>query len=212
MKKVKIVGFILLLIWMSFMSTGVTHAAITVDGPYIDTTTQGDWRGKFGSCFYLLPTPPPVIFKQFNIDTTTPPPYCSGGSLPATWDIFTYQGQPIYAYYFAPDNMYTETRPAADGSHPADQWNPCANNGNGGFYGATFDNGDLINGIYEPLVSTVNVMHTGSFRIAYYFLEEFVNFVCIPSARCQKDCSYKRTLKMSPAVLLSINSQLPQDP
>jgi len=95
--------------------------------------------------------------------------------LPATWDIFTYQGQPIYAYYFAPNNIDTETRPAADGSHPADQWNPCANNGNGGFYGATFDNGDHINGIYEPLVSEVTVDFKGSLQIAYYFLEEYIN-------------------------------------
>lgn len=176
MRLLKLFSFAVLTFLISFAVMGASYAAVTVDGPYTDTMTQGDWTQKYatgGSCFYLLPTPPPLIFTEFNIDSTTPPPYCVGGSLAASWDIFANQGKPIYAYYFAPDNIDTETRPSTNGKHPADQWNPCKNQ----FYGATFDNGDLEGPrpIFEPLVSEVTVNYTGSFRIAYYFLEEYIN-------------------------------------
>ena len=171
----KIISLLLLMLAVGIFSTGVVHAAISVEGPFADTTTQGDWTKGYtagGSCFYLLPMPPGI--GEFNINTTEPSPYCAGGSLATggklVWDLFADTDKPIFAWYFDPTYDDLETRPV-NGAHPADQWNPCKNQ----FYGATFDNGDEVNGIYEPFVSEVTVNYSGSFRIAYYFLEEFRN-------------------------------------
>lgn len=181
-------SFAVLAVFVSLISMGVTHAAVTVDGPYIDTTTQGDWRNTFasgGSCFYLLPKPPEVKFVEYPIDPKDPNDpghYCSGGSFTKSgkllsWDMFSLNGgstvRPMYVWYFDPTDPVTETRPLSDGTHPADQWNPCVNQGSGGFLGATFDNGDNVNGYFQPMVSEVSVDVIGSLRVAYYFLEEF---------------------------------------
>lgn len=175
MRLVKLISFLFIAVLFSGISMAVTEAAVTVDGPYTDTITGGDWTQKYatgGSCFYLLPTPPRVEWTEFNIETFTPSPLCSGGSLAMSgnleWDLFAMPDNPIYTWYFNPAGL-TQSRPE-NGSHPGDQWNPCISD----FLGATFDNGDYDNGVYEPLVSEVTVNYTGSFRIAYYFLEELL--------------------------------------
>lgn len=188
MKLFKLFSVMFLAVLLSVIGVGVTNAAVSVQGPYPDTTTQGDWRQTFatgGSCFYLLPMPASTPkYTEFLVDTTADPvPYtCSGGSFitngQLSWNMFSgpLDDKPIYAWYFDPTDPITETRPSG-GGHPADQWNPCMNNNQGGFYGATFDNGDLdpARPIFNPLTSEVTLDFTGSLRIAYYFLEEYRN-------------------------------------
>ncbi len=85
-----------------------------------------------------------------------------------SWEMFAgldEDPKPIYVYYFDPLYDDSKTMPGAD------QWNPCKND----FYGATFDNGDRLTGIYSPQIFEVTVDYTGSFRIAYYFLEEAIS-------------------------------------
>ncbi|MCP3980310.1 MAG: hypothetical protein GY716_13480 [bacterium] len=145
-----------------------------VTGPTIDDATGGDWRGAYGSCFYLLPTP------QFDVvqEPVGPGPFssnpqlydsnhCFGGSLfdpdPVTssvdWAVYA-DDPPAPAFGF-----HTSSHNAG-----SEQWDPCR----GERRWATWNNESWQS---DPLVVDLWVEQGGSLEVTYYFTME--------SARCE---------------------------
>jgi hypothetical protein len=132
------------------------QADITVTGPFIDDQTKGDWDTKYGDCFYLLPQT-----KELGQEPLNDANICVGGTFYDDGKItgtLKPDGE-VKIWYFDPTdpNRMTDS---------GDQWNPCF----GEYLGATFDN--QVSPTYDPLEGVFTVTHTGSLRVAYYFLEE----------------------------------------
>lgn len=142
--------------------TGPAFAAVTVEGPFLDEATQGNWQRAYGECFYLLPQTTQLGEMPLGDDTI-----CEGGSLLAnnllTWKLYMDNTPTLlpFVWYFNPTNPNRITR-------GGDQWNPCAER----HLGATFDN--HISNLNDPLTSEMRVTWNGSLTVAYYFLEELV--------------------------------------
>lgn len=172
--------FLVFLATFLFISIAVPlQAAVTVEGPFLDEVTQGNWPKTYGNgdykngaCFFLLPQPRKVGYIEWPLETDLSN-VCYGGSFVTSgrlveWDIFKAGADPTpFLFWFDPADQGLQTRPSGS-VFAADQWNPCMWN----YHGATFDN-DLSN--YDPLAAKLVVNHRGSLRVAFYFLEELVN-------------------------------------
>lgn len=144
------------------LGAGSAALAADVTGHFIDMSTRGDWRiPNYGECFYLLPDPQ-RIGNEDPIDPDTN--VCVGGSLVGQTDWSLVAGDPGSAGNVFVWSLTGDFAP----EFGAEQWNPCV----GAFKGATFDNGDAKQGIFNPLTNELTVTgYTGCLRLAYYFAE-----------------------------------------
>ena len=152
---------------MMAVGLGAGSVALAAD-PYvnselIDLSTGGDWPGTYGECFFLLPWPQEEGIEDPGWDGYNT---CSGGTLPTTWSLEG-AGDPGKVFVWALTlNSVGDFRPQPG----AEQYNPCL----GDYFAATFDNGDLNQGIFDPLTNELVVAdYTGCLTVAYYFSEEY---------------------------------------
>jgi hypothetical protein len=150
-------------------------AQIVVTGPTIDTTTQGDWRGHYGNCFYLIPQPKnpqewpeeivgPDLFSVNPGEYTNYSPYaphCFGGDLFNADPSLSKVDWRVYArdpssHAFAWTYFDGAVRPNVS------EWNPCL---------AAFRNGYWDDDLFtnDPLVVSLALKAGGDATIAYYF-------------------------------------------
>ena len=160
---------LLLLIACSSVSMG----QVLVNGPFFDDTTRGDWRGIYGDCFYLIPSPPGPVFEYPtgpDFFSNAPGQYastaCYGGPLfnndpllsHVDWRVFmTTNQEETFTWSYLDQLGQNGIRPNAS------QWNPCLNE----FQNGTWDNHRFTN---DPLGLELVLDAGGDATIAYYFI------------------------------------------
>jgi hypothetical protein len=143
-------------------------AEVSVSGPFVDTTTGGDWRGTYGQCFFLVPDSRDdmtreIIGPDWCADEVRQYRYnnCYGGVLfdhdPALssvdWRIFKAKGDSVDLA------TWSTNLPILD--HSA-QWNPCIHD----YRHTTYATGGLDS---DPLTVELNLDVKGDLTLAYYF-------------------------------------------
>jgi hypothetical protein len=174
---------LMLIFGLGFYET--SQAVIGIEGPFFDNQTGGDWRGVYGSCFFLLPDPvreeicdPNISFNCIeqpvgpNFYVTTKSEYryntCFGGLLSdqgrLDFSIFKINGTRTEAFAYDYENSFSGV-PAVPG---ASQWIPCVSQ----FRHTTFDN-DLF--IHDPMGAELQLIDViGDIEIAYYLTDESI--------------------------------------
>ena len=174
-------------------------ADISVSTRAIDDTTGGDWRGKYGSCYSVVPWAPRATFPEYQVGpdfqgdspeqyiiSTIPfeepnvpliPPEdaaCIAGAATDAFDfrVFTKSSpdpNPGHAFVWGFHEPGSNEGNAVLPNTP--QWNACRNI----FYPATFDS-DLF--AYDPMSAEIKLDKGGSATVAFYFLSEYDIYQC----------------------------------
>lgn len=142
-------------------------ADISVAGPFFDDATRGDWRGTYGSCFYLLPDG----WRQLTRHAVGPDSFakhheqyrynnCYGGPM-----FDRDSGETSVDFRISRND---ETNREVTAWHTAAyveesaQWNPCLER----FKHSTWSNGLSDK---DPLTLELRMSAQGTVQIAYYF-------------------------------------------
>jgi len=149
----------------------------------IDDTTGGDWRGKYGSCYSVVPWAPRAVFPEYQIGPEFQGENPGQYTIPITGnpDAFCVAGAATDAFDF---RLFTASSPEPNPGHAfvwgfhdpgsgggnevlsgTPQWNACRSI----FYPATFDS-DLFD--YDPMSTEIKLKKGGSATVAFYFLSE----------------------------------------
>ena len=149
----------------------------------IDDTTGGDWRGKYGSCYSVVPWAPRAVFPEYQIGPEFQGENPGQYTIPITGnpDAFCVAGAATDAFDF---RVFTKSSPTPNPGHAfvwgfhdpgsgggnevlagTPQWNACRSI----FYPATFDS-DLFD--YDPMSAEIKLDKGGRAKVAFYFLSE----------------------------------------
>lgn len=168
----KKLGF--LLVVMVAFSPALGAAGLQVSGPFIDDQTQGDWRGVYGQCFYLIPD----NWQDKTKDVVGPDRMsqsqeqyrynnCYGGVMFSENPLETRIDWRIYRNN--PNTPFATTWSATDIQPAGAQWNPCLQD----FRHTTWSDG---NAKHDPLTVDLILNAQGSMSLSYYFTNS--NFTC----------------------------------
>ena len=187
------------LLGLCALYTASATADISVSTRAIDDTTGGDWRGKYGSCYSVVPWAPRATFPEYQVGpdfqgdspeqyiiSTIPfeepnvpliPPEdaaCIAGAATDAFDfrVFTKSSpdpNPGHAFVWGFHEPGSNEGNAVLPNTP--QWNACRNI----FYPATFDS-DLF--AYDPMSAEIKLDKGGSATVAFYFLSEYDIYQC----------------------------------
>jgi hypothetical protein len=150
------------------LAAGPAAAEIAVSGPFIDDQTGGDWRGRYGRCFYLIPD----AFAERTRDSLGPDFFrgqqeeyryntCYGGSLFRLSPSQTRVDWRIYESNV--DRPDVTTWAATDIVPGSAQWNPCLQS----FRHTTWSNESFA---ADPLVVELKLSVQGALSVAYYLV------------------------------------------
>ncbi|MBI5742197.1 MAG: DUF4215 domain-containing protein [Nitrospirae bacterium] len=156
---------LLYLVLVIAMAVNSAYGAIIVGEPVIDDVTQGDWRGTYGECFYLIPQPvnihagEPVGPDYYSAAPGEYANNCFGGDLfsqgSIDWRLYRSGGQSVLAWS---NDGEIDDLPLV-----VKQWNPCLNVFRSGSWSDRYYT-------YQPIYAETKINFTGSIRLAYYFI------------------------------------------